>query len=126
MPLKFSVEEKSPGVYTVRPEGTIDANTHAALGSAVEALLKKSPTVIVFNMAKVTFVSSAGISVVLNAEKTLRPRGGRVLLVELTPPVKKVFEIVRALPAQQVFSSVAEMDEYLALIHRKVEDGEIS
>lgn len=126
MPLKFSVEEKSPGVYAIRPEGTIDANTHAALGSAVEALLKKSPTVIVFNMAKVTFVSSAGISVVLNAEKTLRPRGGRVLLVELTPPVKKVFEIVRALPAQQVFSSVAEMDEYLALIHRKVEEGEIS
>jgi anti-sigma B factor antagonist len=126
MPLKVNVEEKSPGVYTIKPEGTIDANTHAALGSAVEALLKKSPTVIVFNMAKVTFVSSAGISVVLNAEKTLRPRGGRVLLVELIPPVKKVFEIVRALPAQQVFSSLAEMDEYLALIHRKVVEGEIS
>ena len=125
MALKVNVELKSPGVYEVKAEGSIDANTHATLGSAVDALLKKSPTVVAFNMAKVTFVSSAGISVVLAAEKTLRPRGGRVLLVELTPAVKKVFEIVRALPAQQVFGSVAEMDEYLALMQRKVAEGEI-
>lgn len=125
MALKVNVELKSPGVYEVKSEGSIDAITHPTLGSAVDALLKKSPTVVIFNMAKVTFVSSAGISVVLGAEKTLRPRGGRVLLVELTPAVKKVFEIVRALPSQQVFSSVAEMDEYLALMQRKVAEGEI-
>lgn len=125
MALKVSVEEKSPGVYTIKPEGSIDASTSATLGSAVETLLKKSPTVLVFSMAKVTFVSSAGISVVLSAEKALRPRGGRVLLVELTPPVKKVFEIVRALPSQQIFISVAEMDEYLAGIQRKVAEGEM-
>jgi anti-sigma B factor antagonist len=76
-------------------------------------------------MAKVTFVSSAGISVVLGAEKAMRPRGGRVLLVELIPPVKKVFDIVRALPAQQVFGTVAEMDQYLASMQRKVAEGEI-
>ena len=125
MPLQVQVEENSPGVYTVRPEGSIDANTHGVLGSAVDALLAKSAKVIAFHMARVQFVSSAGIGVVVAAEKALRPRGGRVLLVDLTPPVKKVFDIVRALPAQQVFRNVAEMDRYLASIQRKVAEGEL-
>ena len=125
MPLQVHVEENSPGVYTVRPEGSIDASTHGVLGSAVDGLLAKSAKVIAFHMARVQFVSSAGIGVVVAAEKALRPRGGRVLLVDLTPPVKKVFDIVRALPPQQVFRNVEEMDRYLASIQRKVAEGEI-
>ena len=125
MPLSVNVEQKSQGVFTIRPEGSIDANTHGILANAVDGVLHKSATYIAFNLARVTFVSSAGISVVLGAEKALRSRGGRVLLVELTPPVKKVFEIVRALPQEQLFRSVAELDHYLASIQRKVTEGEL-
>lgn len=125
MPLNVSVEEKGAGTYTVRPVGSIDANTFAILGVKVDALLEKSPKVIIFDMKDVGFVSSAGIGVILVAEQSLKRKGGEVLMVNLQPQIKKVFEIVQALPAQQVFTSLEEMDKYLKEIQRKVKEGEI-
>jgi anti-anti-sigma factor len=125
MPLKVSVEEKTAGTYLVRPEGSIDTNTYAILGAEVDAILKKSPKLIIFDMKDVNYVSSAGISVVLAAEQSLKPAGGRVLMVQLQPQIRKVFDIVKALPNQQIFTSVEEMDKYLKEIQRKVKEGEI-
>jgi anti-sigma B factor antagonist len=125
MPLNVTVEEKGAGTYTIRPVGSIDANTFSTLGVKVDALLEKSPKVLIFDMKDVGFVSSAGIGVILVAEQSLKPNGGKVLLVNLQPQIKKVFDIVQALPVQQVFSSLEEMDRYLKEIQRKVKEGEI-
>ena len=46
-------------------------------------------------------------------------------MVNLQPQIKKVFDIVKALPEQQIFTSIEEMDNYLKEIQRKVKDGEI-
>jgi anti-anti-sigma factor len=89
----------------------------------VEAVLQKQPSLLIFNLERVDFVSSAGIGVVLAAEKVLKAHGGKALLVQLKPHIRKVFDIVRALPSQQIFGSTAELDEYLANIQRQVRDG---
>ena len=125
MALNVSVEDKGAGTYMVRPVGSIDSNTFAILGVKVDAILEKSPKVIIFDMKDVSFVSSAGIGVVLIAEQSLKPKGGEVLLVNLQPQIKKVFDIVKALPDQQSISSLEEMDKYLKEIQRKVKEGEI-
>ncbi|HSE41901.1 MAG TPA: STAS domain-containing protein [Acidobacteriota bacterium] len=125
MPLKVSVEEKREGQYVVRPQGSIDANTYTTLDSEVDTILEKSPRLIIFDMVDVSYVSSAGVGVVLSAEQSLKPKSGRVLMVNLQPQIRKVFDIVKALPAQQIFASVEEMDNYLKEIQRKVKDGEI-
>ncbi len=125
MALQVSVEKTGDKTYTIRPEGSIDANTHTILGNQVDELLKKSPRTIIFDMKNVSYVSSAGVSVVLVAEKSLKNRGGNVLMVQLPPQIRKVFDIVQALPAQQIFASVEEMDEYLKEIQRKVQAGEL-
>ena len=125
MPLKVSIEEKLDGTFIVRPEGSIDANTHTILGAEVDSIVAKSPKLLIFDMKDVSYVSSAGVSVVLVAEKGLTAKGGRVFMVHLQPQIKKVFEIVQALPAQQIFTSVQEMDKYLKEIQRKVKEGEI-
>jgi anti-anti-sigma factor len=125
MPLKVTVEEKSDVFYTIRPEGSIDANTHTILGTQVDAILAKSPQVIVFDMKDVHYVSSAGISVVLTASKSMKTKGGNVLLVNVPPQIRKVFDIVQALPPQQIFASVEELDRYLTMIQRRVKEGEI-
>lgn len=125
MALKVNVEKTGDRTFTVRPEGSIDANTYTILGTQVDALLADSPRMIIFDLKNVSYVSSAGVGVVLSAEKTLKASGGRVLMVQLQPQIRKVFEIVRALPSEQIFSSVAEMDEYLKEIQRKVKDGEL-
>ena len=125
MPLKVTVEDRGEGVYTVRPEGSIDANTFSTLGLEVEEILKKSPRTIIFNMADVNYVSSAGVGVVLLAEQDLKGKNGKVLMVNLQPQIRKVFDIVKALPDQQIFKSIEEMDAYLKEIQRKVKEGEL-
>jgi anti-sigma B factor antagonist len=125
MPLKVTVEDKGQGAYAIRPVGSIDANTFSILGLEVEEIMKKSPRMIIFDMANVNYVSSAGVGVVLLAEQDLKPNNGKVLMVNLQPQIRKVFDIVKALPDQQIFKSIEEMDEYLKEIQRKVKEGEI-
>jgi len=124
MPLKVTVEQKPGGSYVVvRAEGSIDATTYSALAVEVEGALKAAPGLLIFDLEKVGYVSSAGIGVVLAAEKAMKKGGGKTLLVNLKPQILKVFDIVQALPAQQVFNSVRELDEYLAEIQRQVREG---
>ncbi len=125
MPLKVTVQDKGNGTYLILPEGSIDANTFMTLQNEIDAVLAKSPKVIIFNMMDVKYVSSAGVGVVLLAEQELQPKNGKVLMVNLQPQIKKVFDIVKALPEQQIFSSIEEMDRYLHEVQRKVRDGEM-
>jgi len=48
-------------------------------------------------------------------------KGGKaeLLIVNLRPRVRRVFEIVNALPREQIFESTEEMDRYLAAIQRE-------
>lgn len=124
MPLKVSVENRGEGTYTIRPEGSIDTNTFMTLQNEVDPILEKSK-VIIFDMKDVNYVSSAGVGVVLLAEQSLKATNGKVLMVNLQPQIKKVFDIVKALPDQQVFSSLEEMDRYLKEVQRKVKEGEM-
>jgi anti-anti-sigma factor len=124
MPLTVIVEEKAGGAYVIlQPEGSIDATTYTILATEVEAVLKKSATLLIFNLERVGFVSSAGIGVVLAAEKAMKTKGGKALMVNLKPQIRKVFDIVQALPSKQIFSSVAELDAYLAEMQRQVRES---
>jgi anti-anti-sigma factor len=123
--LKVKVESRAGGSQVIFfPEGSIDANTYSQLGTEVDAALKNSPNLIIFNLEQVSYVSSAGIGVVLAAEKAMKATGGKALVVNMQPQIRKVFEIVQALPKQQIFNSVKELDEYLAEMQRRVRDGE--
>jgi anti-sigma B factor antagonist len=124
MPLKVSVENRGEGTYTIRPEGSIDTNTFMTLQNEVDPILEKAK-VIIFDMKDVNYVSSAGVGVVLLAEQSLKENSGKVLMVNLQPQIKKVFDIVKALPDHQVFSSIDEMDRYLKEVQRKVKEGEM-
>ena len=125
MPLKVGVEKKGEDTFIVRPAGSIDTNTFMTLQTELDSILEKSPKVIIFDLKDVSYVSSAGVGVVLLAEQTLKPKSGKVLMVGLQPQIKKVFDIVKALPDQQIFASLEEMDAYLNEIQRKVKEGEI-
>ena len=51
-------------------------------------------------------------------------RGGKFLLVNLQPQIKKVFEIIKALDGMNVFKDQEEMDDYLTAMQNKVKDGD--
>ena len=113
MSLEVMVVKKEEGVFVVSPTGSVDSDTYLVLEQEVETLLENRPKVVIFDMRGVHYISSSGLGVVFKTKKVLQQNQGKVYLVNLTPPVKKVFDVVNALPEQEVFASVEELDNYL-------------
>ena len=113
MPLNVKTAKRGPGIITVSPIGSIDANTYSVLDEKMDAILKDPPDVIIFDMEFVDYISSTGIRVLLKTKKTLKETNGRIVFMNLQPQIKKVFEILQALPTMKVFASIDEMDAYL-------------
>lgn len=119
MALIVRLKEKTTGVFILYAEGSIDTNTYSILEKQVDLVLKSGATTVIFDMKDVDYISSAGVRVILKARKVFKKKEGQVLLIHLQPQVKKVFEIIKALPTTQVFTSVEELDQYLDQMQRK-------
>jgi anti-sigma B factor antagonist len=113
MPLKVNSAETRPGVFTVSPIGNLDANNYKVLEAPLESILKKLPDVIIFDLEFLDYISSAGVRVLLKTKKVLENNNGKIMFIHLQPQIRKVFDILSALPSLQVFTSIQELDEYL-------------
>ncbi len=58
------------------------------------------------------------------ARKALSARAGKVLVANPQPQIQKVFDMVKAVPLNEIFTSVAEADAYLFAMQRKVVEGD--
>ncbi len=104
-------------------EGRLDTLTAPQLEKHLEPMLDGRYDFLVFDLARLEFISSAGIRVLVHARNSMRAQHGSVLMVNAQPQIMKVFEIIKALPGMTVFKSEAEMDEYLAAMQRRVREG---
>jgi anti-anti-sigma regulatory factor len=59
-----------------------------------------------------------GLSVMVKAEKNIKERGKNLVVVNVPPQIKKVFDVVASLPAMNIFESIEEADIYLLKIQR--------
>jgi anti-anti-sigma factor len=125
MPLtiRVSKDDASGGTVRVFPAGSLDSVTAPALERELAPILGGPAKVLVLDLTELSFVSSAGIRVVLAARKRMAERAGHVLMVNLQAPVAKAFDIIQALPDMTVFKNVDELDHYLAAMQRKVREG---
>jgi anti-anti-sigma factor len=108
----------------VKLVGRLDTSTAPQAEKEIEPVLSSSRKEVVFDLAGLTFITSAGLRVLLGARKVLVARGARVHLTNLQPQIEKVLDIVKALPGIHVFRNASEMDEYLAAMQRKVAEGD--
>lgn len=123
MPLKLSVTEKKPRFFTITLVGSLDTNTHILLDDKIDQLVKEgSAKVITLDMGGVNYISSMGVRCTFRAKRALAKQNGTFMMVNLQPPVKKVFEIIDALPSMNIFANMQEMDDYLTRMQSKVED----
>lgn len=112
--------EKGPGVFIIHLVGSLDTDTYTVFEKKVDYIMESSPHAIIFDMEKLDYITSMGLRVILRANKTLKMNGGRINLINLQPQIRKVFNIINALPSQQIFSSMEELDNYLDTIQRQV------
>jgi anti-sigma B factor antagonist len=119
MTLLVSVHPKALGAYSVTLSGEINGQTYSILENKLDQLLEEKPTLIVLDMADVTYLSSVGIRVILKTKKALAANAGKLVFMHLQPQIRKVFEIINALPSMRVFKDLREMDAYLDRMQRK-------
>jgi anti-sigma B factor antagonist len=120
MNLSVTSKQKMDGVYIISPTGRLDTSSYQALEERVEVVLLEKPHTLVFDMAALDYISSMGVRVIAKAQKTMKAYDGKVVLLNLQPQIQKVFDIIKALPAQQVFSNMNELDDYLDRMQRRV------
>ena len=120
MQLKVNSTSKQPGVVVVSPIGAINAGTSDILEAKVDEILKSRPNVIIFDMEFTDYISSAGIRVLLKTKKAMKATNGRTAFINLQPQIRKVFDILKAIPTLEVFANIQELDEYLDLMQKKV------
>ena len=124
MTLSIASKEGQSGVVTVFPAGSLDSNTSTLLEDRLALIKKGNRRAIIFDLKGLTYISSAGVRVFVGLRKAMKLSGGTVAFTNLQPQIRKVFEIIQALPSVNIFESVQELDQYLAEMQRKVQTGE--
>ncbi len=124
MPLTVRTVQKALGAYVVAPNGQINGQTYDILEDELDTLLVQKPSLIAMDLAQVDYLSSAGIRVIHKSQKALKAHDGKMVFMHLQPQIRKVFEIIEALPTMRVFKNIEEMDDYLDRMQKKV-TGEI-
>jgi len=128
MPLEIQVLKdvgpSNTGALTIKLIGSLDTNTAPELERRLTPLLGNGVTELVFDLADLKFISSAGLRVFSIARKQLKERGGQASFIHLQPQIQEVFDIMDALPGMAIFKSVAELDQYLAARQRSHTDPE--
>jgi anti-sigma B factor antagonist len=119
MALEIEVTQKDKGVYVVSLLGSLDSATYLELEGVLKPLLVPSTSALILNLAALEYLSSMGVSVIFKTKKAIEAQGSSFMMTNLQPQIKRVFEIIRALPDVSVFESLQEADRYLSEMQRK-------
>lgn len=119
MSLAIEIYKSDGGKCKIELKGRLDTNTASEFDERAAAVDHKEFPIQVVDLAKLDYVSSAGVRSLFKARKAAHEAGGQLLLVHPQPQVKKVFDIIKALPTTAIFTSHEEMDAYLDAMQRK-------
>ena len=124
MSLDIQILPPAKGSQRVVLAGRLDTNTYEDLDEKLAPLLTRNLQTLVLDLAGLEYISSAGIRSIFKARKALGGHGGKVLVVNPQAQIQKVFDVVKAVPMNEIFSSTAEADAYLDAMQRKVLQGD--
>ena len=123
MSLNVEISNRDATTTCISVGGKLDTTTSPEFEEWLNPVLRSDASVLVLDLANLSYISSAGLRCVFKARKGMESKGGSLLLVNVQPPVQKVFDLVKALPSQSVFKSVADLDQYLDYMQRKAVDS---
>ena len=85
-------KEKKEDVLTVSLEGDLDSTTAPALENELKEVVETVPAHLVFDLAKLNYVSSAGLRVFLSTQKKIRGKA-EMKIVNSVKDVMEIFEV---------------------------------
>jgi len=81
------------GAFALSFEGHLDTKTAKSAEDALDGALAAGQTKIAIDFAKLEYISSVGLRVLLSTMKKLKKAGGKLHLAGMNPTVKEVFDI---------------------------------
>lgn len=124
MSLSIEIAPAGNGNQRVSLAGRLDTHTYGDLDQQLAPVLASTIQSLVLDLAGLDYISSAGVRSIFKARKALAARGGKVVVVNPKPQIQKVFDVVKAVPLDEIFSSVQEADAYLDAMQKKVLRGD--
>ncbi len=93
----------------VTVKGRIDADSVKELDQALDAIKNVGRYKIVLNMKDVTYVSSAGLSELIDTQNTCKQLNrGELVLAEVPPRIKEVLDLAGLTPLFKIVDSEVE------------------
>ena len=92
-------------------EGEIDLHVSPEVAESLRTVTATKPKVVVVDLAKVTYLDSSGLAVLIEGMQNVQEYGGRFALVNVQESVQHIFEIARL---DQVFQIFPDADAALA------------
>ena len=85
--------ERNSGTLIAKAEGRIDGVNARDFEEALKAAISADDSTVVMDLQGLSYISSAGLRVILLIAKTLRKRNAELMLCSLSDPIREVFEI---------------------------------
>jgi anti-sigma B factor antagonist len=86
-------EDQEGSVTIIEVKGRIDSNTSKVFGDRLTDLLKAGRGSLIIDMRDIIYISSAGFRVLLVAGKVAEERNSLLALCNLSPQVKRLFDL---------------------------------
>jgi len=107
VPLDIQTREVN-GVTLVELSGKIILGEESsALREKVKDLIASGKTKILLNLARISFIDSAGVGTLVSAYTSARSQGGEVKLSSLTKKFRETLQVTRLLTVFEVFDDDA-------------------
>ena len=90
----MNIQTRQEGNATViSVSGKVDAMTAPAFETSIAGRIADGQLCLVLDLDGVDYISSAGLRVILASAKSLKGKGGKLLLADARGPVKEVLDI---------------------------------
>jgi len=107
--------ERRDGILTFAIRGRLDGYGAGQLADAVEASLQADDRSVVFDLAGMSYLSSAGIRILIATKKRLKERGGTLALAGIQDYPKSVLDMAGVTP---IFSLYPDLEVAVAACRR--------
>jgi len=119
MSLEIRSKKKGDGFYEIALVGRLDGSTYTQLETLIDSMFTGKVRTIRYDLAELVYLSSQGLQMFMKTAAAIKKVDGVMVLANVQPGVKKVFEIINALPSFSIFQNVEEADRYLDRMQKK-------
>ena len=85
--------DRQGGALIAMAEGRVDGANAREFEDALEAAISEDDRAVVMDFEALSYISSAGLRVILLTARTLRERDREFVVCSLSDPIREVFEI---------------------------------